>query len=171
MRKLYAFLFTALVLIISAVNQVSAQNYTFTTSAGNAIVPGITLVPGSQGDDLTVLITIPFSYTAYGTAFTTVRASSNGNLQFAGAGNATFTNSCPLPTATTLGFPNFMPQWEDLHTGRNLALHGIFTGLDADSTINEAQTEQQVISKVLVALGWRNARAGWARTAPRGDVL
>ena len=34
------------------------------------------------------------------------------------------------------------------------ALQGIFTGLDAYSTINEAQTEQQVISKVLVALGW-----------------
>lgn len=33
-------------------------------------------------------------------------------------------------------------------------LQGIFAGLDADSTINEAQTEQQVISKVLVALGW-----------------
>ncbi len=33
-------------------------------------------------------------------------------------------------------------------------LTGIFKGLDAESTINEAQTEQQVIHKVLVALGW-----------------
>ncbi len=34
------------------------------------------------------------------------------------------------------------------------ALQAIFAGLNADSTINEAQTEQQVIGKVLVALGW-----------------
>lgn len=33
-------------------------------------------------------------------------------------------------------------------------LQGIFKGLDGASTINEAQTEQEVINKVLVALGW-----------------
>jgi hypothetical protein len=34
------------------------------------------------------------------------------------------------------------------------ALHRIYTGLDAASTINEAQTESLVINKVLVELGW-----------------
>lgn len=34
------------------------------------------------------------------------------------------------------------------------ALHGIFTGLDTASTINEAQTEALVINKVLAELGW-----------------
>ncbi|MHB1249425.1 MAG: hypothetical protein ACYCZL_08540, partial [Polaromonas sp.] len=34
------------------------------------------------------------------------------------------------------------------------ALQSIFNGLDGASTINEAQTEQLVINKVLVALGW-----------------
>ena len=33
-------------------------------------------------------------------------------------------------------------------------LHAIYTGLGAGSTINEAQTEQLVIDKVLAALGW-----------------
>ena len=32
-------------------------------------------------------------------------------------------------------------------------LQGIFKGLDGASTINEAQTEQEVINKVLIALG------------------
>ena len=34
------------------------------------------------------------------------------------------------------------------------ALHAIYSGLDASSTINEAQTEALVITKVLTALGW-----------------
>ena len=34
------------------------------------------------------------------------------------------------------------------------ALQSVFTGLDATSTINEATTEEQVISPVLHALGW-----------------
>ena len=33
------------------------------------------------------------------------------------------------------------------------ALHAIYSGLDASSTINEAQTEALVITKVLTALG------------------
>jgi subtilisin-like proprotein convertase family protein len=104
-------------------------NYTFTTSTGNAIVPGTTLVTGSQGDDLTVVIPLPFTYFAYGVAYNSLRASTNGNLQFGGAGNSSFTNTCPLPTATNLGFPNFMPLWDDLHTGRNLATDGIFVSV------------------------------------------
>lgn len=38
--------------------------------------------------------------------------------------------------------------------GFSSALQGIFKGLDGASTLNEAQTEQLVINKVLVALGW-----------------
>ncbi|MBI5856441.1 MAG: proprotein convertase P-domain-containing protein [Sphingobacteriales bacterium] len=130
MRKLYAFLFTAFLIFVVAAKS-SAQNYTFTTSAGNAIVPGTSLVAGSQGDDLTVLIPLPFTYSVYNIGYTQVRASSNGNLQFTGAGNTTFSNTCPLPTATfnTQGGVVFMPHWDDLHTGRNLATDGIFTSV------------------------------------------
>ncbi len=36
----------------------------------------------------------------------------------------------------------------------HVALAGVFSGLNVDSTLNEAQTEQDVIHKVLQALGW-----------------
>ncbi len=126
MRKLYAFLFTAFVLFLIGTQTATAQNYTFTTSAGNPIVPGTALVAGSQGDDQTVNIPIPFTYQAYGVNYTSVNASTNGNLQFTTT-NAAFTNTCPLPTATNLGAV-FMPHWDDLHTGRN-AGDGIYTSV------------------------------------------
>jgi len=128
MRKLYAFLFTAF-LIFAAASRSEAQNYTFTTSAGNAIVPGTTLEPGSQGDDVNVLITLPFTYSVYNIPYTQVRASSNGNLQFTGAGNNSFSNTCPLPTATfnVQGGVVFMPHWDDLWTAQ--AGGGIFTSV------------------------------------------
>ncbi|MGQ0740307.1 MAG: T9SS type A sorting domain-containing protein [Bacteroidota bacterium] len=105
------------------------SNYTFTTSAGNAIVPGTTLVPGSQGDDLTVAVPLPFTYFAYGTGYNSVRVGSNGNLQFTGGGNTAFTNTCPLPSATfnAQGGVVFMPHWDDLWTAQ--AGEGIFTSV------------------------------------------
>src|SRR5438876_276276 len=98
MRKLYAFLFTAFVLLVSGANQTSAQNYIFTTSAGNSIVPGTTLIPGSQADDATIATALPFSYSAYGIVYNSVNVGTNGNLQFTTA-NTAFTNVCPLPAA------------------------------------------------------------------------
>ncbi|MDR1350340.1 MAG: hypothetical protein LBJ59_06105, partial [Zoogloeaceae bacterium] len=35
------------------------------------------------------------------------------------------------------------------------ALQSIFQGLASDAALNEAQTEQLIIEKTLVALGWR----------------
>ena len=103
-------------------------NYIFSTSSGNAIVPGTVLVPGSQGDDVTALVALPFTYNAYGTNFNSLRVSSNGNIQFSGAGNTSFTNTCPLPTGTALGFPDFMPLWDDLRTDINGG-DGIYTSV------------------------------------------
>lgn len=105
-----------------------ASNYVITTSAGNSIVPGTTLVPGSRGDDLTVPITLPFTYNVYGTGYNSLRVSSNGNIQFSGTGNATFTNVCPLPSTVNLGAPFFMAQWDDLRTDINPG-DGIFTSV------------------------------------------
>lgn len=117
MRKLYAFLFTAFLIFVVAAKS-SAQNYIYTTSPGNPIDPGTALVPGSQGDDVTALIALPFTYSVYNTPYTQVRASSNGNLQFTGTGNTSFSNTCPLPTATfnAQGGVVFMPYWDDLRT-------------------------------------------------------
>ena len=48
------------------------------------------------------------------------------------------------------------------------ALQGIFAGIDAASTINEAQTEQLVINKVLVALGWGDDTLPQVNADPKG---
>ncbi|HEY6063697.1 MAG TPA: T9SS type A sorting domain-containing protein, partial [Chitinophagaceae bacterium] len=99
--------------------------YNMTTSTGNSIDPGTTLVAGSQGDDVTALITLPFTYNAYDLPYTQVRACSNGNLQFT-TNNTAFSNICPLP-ATGMGVA-FHPHWDDLHTGR-LPAEGIYTSV------------------------------------------
>ncbi|MFN8289308.1 MAG: DVUA0089 family protein [Chitinophagaceae bacterium] len=103
-------------------------NYLVTSSTGNTIVPGTTLVPGSRGDDVTASILLPFVYMAYGSSYTSVRVSSNGNIQFTGSGNTAFGNTCPLPTGTNLGFPAFMPHWDDLLTNV-VPGDGIFTSV------------------------------------------
>ena len=47
-------------------------------------------------------------------------------------------------------------------------LRGIFSGLDATSTINEAQTEQLLINKVLAALGWADDTLPQVNANPKG---
>ncbi len=121
MRKLYAVFYTAL--ILTAAVKVSAQNYTYTTSAGNVIDPGTSLVPGSQGDDVTASVALPFTYKVYGFNYTTATVCSNGNIQFTTNNNA-FSNVCPLPSAP-LGVA-FHPHWDDLRTDINPG-DGIFT--------------------------------------------
>ena len=48
------------------------------------------------------------------------------------------------------------------------ALQSIFKGLDGTSTINEAQTEQVVINKVLAALGWADDYLPQVNADPKG---
>lgn len=48
------------------------------------------------------------------------------------------------------------------------ALQTIFAGMDAASTINEAQTEALVINKVLVALGWGDDTLPQVNSDPKG---
>ena len=50
--------------------------------------------------------------------------------------------------------PPFQALNPDVFKAFREALAQVFAGLSADSTINEAQTEQVVIQKVLLALGW-----------------
>ncbi len=85
-------------------------SYVLATMAGQTIDPGTTLVPGSQTDDGTVLITLPFSYQFYNQNFTTLQASTNGNIQFT-SNNSAFTNAC-LPAG---GLNNaLLPFWDDV---------------------------------------------------------
>jgi hypothetical protein len=68
-------------------------------------------VPGTNCDDCSVAVALPFSFPFYDGVFNSVNVSSNGNIQF-GSSNTTFTNSC-LPTAIFNGAA--LPYWDDLY--------------------------------------------------------
>src|SRR4030095_16850229 len=100
-------------------------NYTI-TQIGGSIVPGTTDI-GNHGDDTVTTIALPFSYTLYGTIFTSVNLSSNGNAQFLTT-DTTFTNVC-LPWSTH----NYTiyPYWDDLYLVN--AGFGIFTSISGSA--------------------------------------
>jgi hypothetical protein len=81
------------------------------TQIGGSIVPG-TMDIGNHSDDLVTTISLPFSYTLYGTTFTSINLSSNGNAQFttssARAGNICLSWSGHNDT--------IFPYWSDLRT-------------------------------------------------------
>jgi N-acetylneuraminic acid mutarotase len=102
------------------------------TAGAATIVAGVTNV-GSSCDDCIAPITLPFAVKLYNQTFTSVNASSNGNLQFSGA-DTSWTNTCPPAGSfdnTILAF------WDDLETTANAAgcagypggACGIFTGV------------------------------------------
>ena len=92
------------------------------TEIGGSIVPGTTDI-GNHGDDTVTTIALPFSYSLYGTTFTSVNLSSNGNAQFLTTDTA-FTNQC-LPW-TTHNYTIF-PYWDDLYLVNSG--FGIFTSV------------------------------------------
>lgn len=64
-------------------------------------------------DDGVTTLDLPFPFTFYGTSYTQLQASSNGNLQF-GSGNAFFGNSC-MDEAPVFGMGDMIaPFWDDL---------------------------------------------------------
>ena len=101
--------------------------YNFTTMTGQSIVPGTTDI-GNHTDDLVTAVALPFSFTFYGTAFTTANVSSNGNLQFTTT-NTQWANACPLPYS--LFTDAIMPFWDDQCSGPCSGVtgtaYGIFT--------------------------------------------
>src|SRR5207237_662936 len=104
-----------------------ASNYTVNTSEGNSIVLGdLPVIPGSQCDDCVVNIPLPFIYALYGIPFSSVNASSNGNLQFA-SNLSDWNNTClPYPSFNHTLFPN----WDDLDMSPGTCGNdcGIFVG-------------------------------------------
>jgi hypothetical protein len=88
------------------------------------LVPGVTLVTGSQGDDLVAAVALPFPFSFYGTPFSSANVSTNGNLQFSST-NTAFTNVC-LPTATMNNL--ISPHWDDLRTDATLGNCTLYTG-------------------------------------------
>jgi hypothetical protein len=70
-----------------------SPNYVVTASTGATIVPGTALLAGTNCDDCSVALALPFAYTFYGQTFNSVNVISNGNLQFSST-NTDFTNAC-----------------------------------------------------------------------------
>jgi len=103
----------------------SAQcnGFNMTQATGVAIDPGTTDI-GNHCDDCTTLVALPFPVTLYGTAYTSLRVSSNGTMQFT-TNDSSYANAC-LPQVATLGVA-ICPHWDDLLT--DAAGDGIFTSV------------------------------------------
>jgi hypothetical protein len=82
-------------------------------------VPGTTDI-GNHSDDLVTTIPLPFSYTLYGTTFTSINLSSNGNAQF--------TTTAPAPVNVCLPWSGhnatIFPYWDDLRTDAQTGCFG-----------------------------------------------
>ena len=105
---------------------IQGLNYAFTSTTGT-IPAGGTLVPLSQDDDFAVAVPLPAGWasTVYGTAVTSLSASTNGNMTINGAANVAFTNTA-LPSAT-LGATTLAPYWDDLDMDvEDVATGGIY---------------------------------------------
>jgi hypothetical protein len=101
-------------------------NYALVQATGT-LVPGNTLVPSSQGDDVVANVQLPFTFQFYGQGFQSANAGSNGTLQFS-SDNPDFFNAC-LPTPRLNNA--ILPYWDDLLT--NNVDGGIFTSLSGSA--------------------------------------
>jgi len=85
--------------------------YTCTGGDGYAAIDA-TQDTGLYADDGTITVALPFIFTFYGTDYTELQASSNGNIQF-GSGNAWYDNTCltdgPAPNMGDM----IAPYWDD----------------------------------------------------------
>jgi hypothetical protein len=81
------------------------SDYVIVPTSGATIVPGTSLVPGSQCDECVQQIVLPFTYNLYGLPFNSVYASSNGNLGFAQNLSPSMAQCLPDNSFTTIVFP------------------------------------------------------------------
>lgn len=113
------------------VGQPPNPNYVFTSSTGNTISAGGTLVAGSQQDDILADFTVPFAFSVYGTAIasgSTIRLGPNGNIQLVAAGGNTAFNNAALPASAFGTVPTLMPYWDDLDLRTSSgATYGIYS--------------------------------------------
>ncbi|MGA7729814.1 MAG: S-layer homology domain-containing protein [Chloroflexia bacterium] len=77
----------------TATPTVCVANYSVAASTGATIVPGTTMLAGTNCDDCSVAFALPFPFNFYGTSFNSVNVISNGSLQFSST-NTDFTNAC-----------------------------------------------------------------------------
>lgn len=106
-----------------------APGYAFTATPSGAAIPNTgVLVAGSQADDTIVNLSVPagFNFSVYGTLVTggsTLRVSTNGNLQLIATGGSSRIGNGALPNLGSTDFgsgafdattPVLMPYWDDL---------------------------------------------------------
>lgn len=84
-----------------------------------------TMNTGITQDDQVVTLPIGFSFSFYGSNYTNVTVSSNGNLQFT-TNNTAYSNTCPLPDPT-LG-RMIAPFWDDLYPPGGGGIYYSLTG-------------------------------------------
>ncbi|MFL5732727.1 MAG: dockerin type I domain-containing protein [Chloroflexia bacterium] len=100
------------------------SNYIIDQSTGASIVPGTTDV-GNHCLDCTTLISLPFPVQLYGQTFSSVRASSHGNLQFASSSVA-YLGCLPNPALDY----TILAHWTDIRTDiTGTVPSGIFTSV------------------------------------------
>ena len=101
-------------------------NYTYSTTTGAAIVPGTTLVPGTNNcQDCIADLTLPFPFTLYGQTFTSALVGVSGHMQF-GSNNTTWLNNC-LPNS--LFSYTMLPYWDNMTmTGAGMGVYTSISG-------------------------------------------
>ena len=101
-----------------------SPDYQTSTSSGASIVPGTSYVPGSTCNSCVVPVTLPFSYSFYGTPYSAVNVSNGGVVQFV-SNNANGVNSC-LPNANFIDA--IFAYWDSHNTNINDAM-GMYTSI------------------------------------------
>jgi hypothetical protein len=89
------------------------------------ITANVDLFPGGADDSVTQ-VALPFPVYLYGKKYTTFWVSSNGNIQFAGPGETTFTNE-PLPSSLLSPKGAVAPYWDDLVVNGSGSGTGVFS--------------------------------------------
>jgi hypothetical protein len=143
-----AALIGALALGLAGVNAVAAhavgEDYAIQPRQNQAFIQASSSIAPQGGDDFTVRLAttlrgarkMPFPVYPYGERRTQMYVSSNGNIQFPGAGtapNSSYSNGC-LPTR--MPSPFLAPYWDDLEfapTGTTTPNEGIYTKVLGDA--------------------------------------
>lgn len=108
----------------------ACENYSLDFMPDVPIVPGTSLVAGSQCDNCVATIQLPFPYTLYNTTYNSVVAGSNGILDFTGTSNDPFNECFPDPQ-TGASIAAF---WDDLSTSTEVSpTLGIFTSVSGEA--------------------------------------
>jgi hypothetical protein len=93
-------------------------------TANQTMLPATSYVAGSRCSSCTIGVNLPFLYTLYDVAFSSVNAGSNGTLQFA-ISNTSGINHC-LPSSSFARA--ILPYWDSLDASLDPTM-GTFTGL------------------------------------------